>query len=302
MIVDPPIGRIPRMRREDATGKEDDCRSEQAGMTGELCEPGERATQDQLLRLSRTIEGEIIPRLMMLFDADIAEARQQRSNHAPPDRELDVTEFADLLLHHDADVASAYVTDILNSGVALEAVYLDLLAPAARHLGALWENDSCSFTAVTIGVSRMHQVLMQFSPCFCAGRPDDAESGDSALILPMPGEQHTFGLFMVIEFFRRDGWNVWGGSPRRLSDILEMVDGNHFDVVGLSVSAERNLDELPDKIRQIREQSRNGGVKILVGGSLFTHQPELYRSVGADASAASGEEAVKIARALVHPA
>lgn len=287
------------MRREEAAGCNEERRREQTGMTGEFCEPDERATQDQLMRLSRTIEGEIIPRLMMLFDPELAETRRQEARRHATARDFDIQEFASLLLNHDADVARKYVSELLSAGVPLKTIYLDLLAPAARHLGLLWENDACSFTAVTIGVSRMHQVLMQFSPCFRAGRPEDAESGDSALIVPMPGEQHTFGLFMVIEFFRRDGWNVWGGNPQRLSDILALVGGNHFDVIGCSISSERNLENIPRQIRRIREHSQNGDIKVLVGGSLFVHQPDLYRSVGADAVAANGEEAIQLARSLV---
>lgn len=181
-------------------------------------------------------------------------------------------------------------------------IYLDLLAPAAHHLGKLWEDDECSFTAVTIGVSRMHQVLMRFSPCFCAGRSEDAAAGNSALIVPMPGEQHTFGLFMVIEFFRRQGWNVWGGSPQSDQELLDLLKTQNFDVIGCSVSAERHLGGLPERIRMIRQHSNNPNIRVIVGGRVFIEQPDLYRDVGADATAASGEQAVKLAETLVHTA
>ena len=70
----------------------------------------------------------------------------------------------------------------------------------------MWEHDECSFTDVTIGVCRMHQVLLEYSRCF--EPPDGPHSqGKNALIVPAPGEQHTFGLFLVVEFLRRDGWH-----------------------------------------------------------------------------------------------
>jgi len=254
------------------------------------------------MRLSRTIEGEIIPRLMMLIESVEDAPPDAPIRPSQPDLLDSIEEFVQLLLRNDASVAVRYVSNLRASGVSLPALYLDLLAPSARRLGVMWENDECSFTAVTIGVSRMHQVLLQFSPCFCASRAEDFDDGHSALIVPMPGEQHTFGLFMVVEFFRREGWHVWSGTPSGEDDLIELIRKNHFDVVGCSVSADRHLNQLSAQISKIRKHSCNPNVKILVGGRMFNEHPELHSSVGADASAQDGVEAVRLAEVLVQRA
>jgi methanogenic corrinoid protein MtbC1 len=288
-----------RIRSGKDENQAEDCMAELASVAG-VSEPlHESMPEEQLVRLNRTIEGEIIPRLMMLFEQDIAETRYTDRNERLAPSATEVAEFVQLLLRHDAYVAGEYVENLRSGGMPLSTIYLSLLAPAAHHLGKLWEDDECSFTAVTIGVSRMHQVLMRFSPCFCAGRSEDAAAGFSALIVPMPGEQHTFGLFMVIEFFRRQGWNVWGGSPQSDQDLFDLLRTQSFDVIGCSVSADRHLKELPERIRLIRQHSCNPDIKVLVGGRVFSEQPELFNKVGADATATSGEGAVKIAEALV---
>lgn len=290
------------MRRRTGNKDQQDCLAELTSAAG-IEEPLEETLpEEQIVRLNRTIEGEIIPRLMMLFEQDIAETRYSNSKDRVSPSAAEVAEFVQLLLRHDAYVAGEYVENLRSAGMPLSRIYLDLLAPAAHHLGKLWEQDECSFTAVTIGVSRMHQVLMRFSPCFCAGRSDDAAAGNSALIVPMPGEQHTFGLFMVIEFFRRQGWNVWGGSPDSDQELIELVRTQSFDIIGCSVSAERHLEHLPDRIRLIRQNSCNSDIKVLVGGRMFIEQPDLYVTVGADATALSGEEAVNQAEQLVQTA
>ena len=53
---------------------------------------------------------------------------------------------------------------------------------------------------------------LEFSRCF---DPVDRNKGNgrTALIAPTPGEEHTFGLFMVIEFLRRAGWHCFTGAP-----------------------------------------------------------------------------------------
>ncbi|MEM9057096.1 MAG: cobalamin-dependent protein, partial [Pseudomonadota bacterium] len=176
--------------------------------------------------------------------------------------------------------------------------YLDLLAPAARHIGRLGEEDLFSFTQVTGGVSRMHQIMHKFSPCFCAHDGTDPQNGDTALIVPMPGEQHTFGHIMVVEFFRRAGWNVWSGAPHTDDEILDVVAQHQFSVIGLSVSADRHLERLPPLIANVRKRSANKDIKVLVGGRVFSEVDRQPSDYGADASAPDGNDAVRIAAEL----
>lgn len=249
--------------------------------------PGPSLTM--LSRLSRTIEGEIVPKLLLDAGMQTGSAWRTPDNLTVRDS---VDEFVDLLLYQSPDVAAQYVAALRSQGTSLPVIYLDLLSPAARRLGEMWETDEATFSDVTIGLCHMHQVLLEFSRCFDETR-DAAMNGRSALIVPAPGEQHTFGLFIVIEFFRRAGWNCWSGTPRTRDELRELADGRDFDVIGLSVSAERNLDAIADHIGRLRNDTRNGDALILAGGQPFLKDPELARQLGADATAADGEQAVR---------
>ena len=249
--------------------------------------------------LNRTIESEIIPRLMMLFDQETGESLGEPSPIATKGLAERVDEFVELVFRHDAEVAAEYISKLRSSGVSLQTIYLDLLAPTARRLGVLWETDQMSFTMVTIAVARMHQVLLQFSPCFRATDSEDVDGHNSAVIVPVPGEQHTFGLFMAVEFFRRGGWNVWSGTPDGPQSLIDLVRNNHFDMIGFSVSSDRHLDQLAGYIRNIRAQSRNAKIKVLLGGRIFAEQAQLHEEYGADAAAVDGEQGVRIAESLV---
>ena len=78
-----------------------------------------------------------------------------------------------------------------------------------------------------------------------------------------------------------------------------MVEANRFDVVGVSIGTDRFLHELPGMFDALRERSRNRSIKIIVGGRLFSEQPELANSTGADATAGDGADAVRLAERLV---
>jgi methanogenic corrinoid protein MtbC1 len=251
----------------------------------------------RMARLVRTIEGEIVPRLVLARRA----GQTQGGAKAPPQTgvpdALDIKELVRLLLAHDTGVASAYVDAVRHRGASLEAVCLQLLAPAARELGLLWEEDECDFMQVTVGLCRLHQLLRELSPEF---RADDLEPAVDRRILlaPLPGEQHTFGLTVVAQFLRRAGWDVWHEVPAADTEILEVLRQNWFAVVGLTVGIDTRLDDVTAIIAAIRRCSRNRGVGVLVGGPLLVSKPEIASLVGADATAADGQEAVERAEQI----
>ncbi|MDJ0908151.1 MAG: cobalamin B12-binding domain-containing protein [Woeseiaceae bacterium] len=251
--------------------------------------------RNMLSVLSHTIEGDIIPRLMLALGSRTADD----PTRATPSERLgeSVDEFVHLLLNHDASVATNYVTTLRSDGIPLAALYLDLLAPAARRLGEMWEEDICSFTDVTIGVCRMHQVLLEFSRCFDAGM-QSKDPGRNALILPVPQEQHTFGLFMVMEFMRKASWNCYSGQPSSKREFLKLAGAQDFDVIGLSVGNTSHLDLAAELVADVRASSRNRDAIILAGGKVFLDDPDAATRIGADAMAADGREAVEALASL----
>lgn len=261
--------------------------------------PSHREAVDlRLALLAKAIEHEIIPRLMLahrnpheclsLPEVDIA--GQEVTQH-------DVEAFARLVLSEDENLAQACVDAMRLKGIAVETIYLELLAPVARHLGSLWEQDLCDFTEVTIGLGRLHQVLRELSPGF--SQPlGHGGTGRRILLLPSPGEQHTFGLVMVSEFFRHAGWDVAGGPWEAGADPVTMVRREWFDVVGFSLGSELHLDELAQCIRSVRKAAINQRVGIMVGGPIFSLHPEFVSRVGADGAASDGRRAPDIAEQL----
>jgi MerR family transcriptional regulator, light-induced transcriptional regulator len=250
----------------------------------------------RLAVLSRAIEHEIIPRLMLAHPT-VGDCLSMTPAPSPQVSADDVIAFANLVLAHDENVAHACIETMRSSGISVETIYTDLLAPVARHLGKLWEDDLCDFTEVTLGLGRLHQVLRELSPAF--SQSNQTANGRRALLLPAPGEQHTFGLVMVSEFFRRAGWDVGGGPWEAGADPVTMVKSEWFDVVGFSLGDVTRLDALAECITQIRKSALNKSISILVGGPLFLAHPEYVSFVNADAASTDGAQAPTLAARLV---
>ncbi|HZH05925.1 MAG TPA: cobalamin B12-binding domain-containing protein, partial [Lautropia sp.] len=248
-------------------------------------------------QLARTIEREIIPRLMLAHRV----AHEPLLRTPETDERItvdDVSQFAKLVLSQGEEEAFVAIRVFRAREVSVESLYLDLLAPTARYLGKLWEEDLCNFTEVTVGLGRLQRVLRELSPAL--GRSvEHPIQGRRVLLLPCPGEQHTFGLVMVAEFFRRAGWDVTGGSWAAASDTAGMVNAEWFDVIGFSLGAETHVQALADTIAGVRQASCNGAVAIMVGGPLFGDQPELVARLGADGVALDGREAPMLAEGLI---
>jgi methylmalonyl-CoA mutase cobalamin-binding subunit len=251
---------------------------------------------DRLAQLMKTIEGEIIPRLVLAHRGQAPRAGGgQGASLLTADH---LMRFTELLLDDDLDAPFQFIEDLQEDGVALDRIYLDLFAPAARRLGEMWSADLCDFTAVTLGLWRLQRLLYDCAPSFQVDAGLPAE-GRRILLVPMPGEQHTFGLFMVAEFFRRAGWDVTDGPMLNAADITRAVSRNWFEVLGLSLACDRGLDAMAALIREVRRSSRNRGIGIIVGGSVFIEHPDAVLRVDADLAATDARQAVAAAEDLL---
>lgn len=248
----------------------------------------------QPVAVVKTIKTQIIPKIVLALLKAPA-----RTPAAAPEQQAPSTieRFAGLALGPDEGAASAYVDDLLAQGASVETVFLDLLAPAARYLGQLWEADAADFATVTLAMVRLQLIMRGLGERFCADAAHG--NGESALLTIIPGEQHSFGLSMVAEFFRRAGWNLCTGLFSSHHELTSLVHSHWFDIVGFSVSTERRLDELKQDIHDIRRDSRNRHVGIILGGPMVMAHPELVASMGADMMSTDAATAPQQAHDLI---
>lgn len=249
----------------------------------------------QPVAVVRTIKAQIIPKIVLALRST---PTAKPGANTEPTTPTEVEMFAALALGADDGAAFAYVVDLQAKGASVESIFLDLLAPAARQLGAQWESDTTDFASVTLGVGRLQLIMRRLGDSFIQ-EATESHSGDSALLTIIPGDQHSFGLSMVAEFFRRAGWNLCTGPFSSHQELTSLVHNHWFDIVGFSVSSDRRLDELKKDIHDIRRDSRNRQVGIILGGPMITAQPDLVALMGADMMSADGITAPQQAHGLI---
>lgn len=248
--------------------------------------------------LARVIEADIIPRLLVAH-MDSSTVRSSGASGTNTSIPKDLTErFAAATLTEEVGPLMSQVEALMLGGVDVETVYLELLAPAARQLGAWWDQDACDFVDVTMGLWRLQEIVHALS-ALVPGAAAIPGAERMALFSPAPGEQHGLGALIVEEFFRRAGWQTWSAPALDDHELIALAAGRSFDLIGLTVSVERHVAPLARTIAEVRRASRNPQVVILVGGRVFTDKPELAAEIGADGTAADGQLAVKLADSLL---
>jgi methanogenic corrinoid protein MtbC1 len=261
-----------------------------AGLNPDSDERGKRWTLKPVLQpagVVRTLKAQILPRLVLAL-------RNGRGSGAAPDaddafsrvdlrlEDDSIAAFAAMACGHDDAAPFRHVEALTATGWSAESIFLDLLAPTARHLGMQWELDTADFATVTLGVSRLQRIMRRLGDTFYDERCSTL-GAESIMLTIVPGEQHSFGLSMVSEFFRRAGWNMSSGAfGSGYGDLNTLLRGRWFDVVGFSLSSDRGLDELRREIRVLRGDSMNHHIGVLLGGPMVSAHPELVAALGAD--------------------
>lgn len=267
-------------------------RSQQLGADDEC----DTLLEDLSHTLKKTIEGEIIPRLMLSHQTVGKSAKREEIADWQPSAS-EIAEFASIILNGADDRPLTYIGELQARGVQLDAVYIGLLAPTARLLGEMWVNDRCHFVDVTIGLARLQQLLHSLTLEFNQEKSPVID-GQRAVFSVSGNEQHTYGMLMVAEFFRRDGWDVWCGPPEHGDEMPMLVNDDSFDVIGFSLSRESLLETLKEDIAQARRASKNPSLRILVGGRVFSENTSLVHEVGADIFAHDAKQAIAKAQKI----
>jgi MerR family transcriptional regulator, light-induced transcriptional regulator len=103
---------------------------------------------------------------------------------------------------------------------------------------------------------------------------------------------------MLVDALEADGWEIdFFGVRTPLTKVVAAVRERRARFIGLTCAIPRNLDGLRDTIGDLRDELGADCPPIVVGGSVFRGDPELWTESGADLFAPDLESAVEMLRA-----
>ncbi|MEP3843791.1 MAG: cobalamin-dependent protein [Paracoccaceae bacterium] len=153
----------------------------------------------------------------------------------------DIRDFCYALVSDDHTAAAAIISELRADGVRPEDIYLRQLAVAARMLGDMWVSDEMTFSQVTVGTGRMLAIMRSLRHLF---EPALSGNDKSAIFAAVPGEDHTLGVRMAADIFRKDGWEIALKVGLDHDQLVAEIEQAPAGIVGLSISGEHSIEAL----------------------------------------------------------
>ena len=219
----------------------------------------------------------VVPTLLGGYGLPADEIERQQANPR-------AAELAELLIASDQTASLDLIRELRGRDGDVGQIFAPLLEPAARRLGDLWDEDTCTEFDVTLGLCRLQTAVRLLGAD--APRRILRAAEPSVLIAPVPGELHQLVAGLDSESLWSAGWSPkldFMSDDRALADALS---SNWIDILDLSLSAAfRRVESLPGLARtiaQARRASRNPALVVVVGGRAFVENRMAGMDVGAD--------------------
>jgi methylmalonyl-CoA mutase cobalamin-binding domain/chain len=203
-----------------------------------------------------------------------------------------VQEYVHTMLGGYRQAAGQLVFDAADRGEPVQQLYLQVLQPALREIGRLWQLKKISvaqehFCSAATQIV-MSQLLLRV--------PTAERCGRSVVVACISGDLHDLGARMLADFFEMAGWDTYfcGANTPHTAVVQSLVE-RAADVLAVSATMGYHLHAVQDLIELVRADPRCATLRVMVGGHPFTIDPALWRTVGADGTAADADAAVALA-------
>ena len=253
---------------------------------------GELDNAEMMLWLNKTIESEIIPRLLMGHKIESANQEAVSQASKIKVKKAQIVDFCQVLLDGPIEECFSFIDRMQKSGHSLVSLYIDLIPASTRRLQQLWESDENSFTEVTMALGRAQNLIHQLSPIFMS-QGNFTEFQGNALLINAPGSQHTLGILILGEFFKLNGWNTTVEIEMTSAELKKRIHSQAYDLLAISISCEDQWGTMETLLNEVKKVSKNKGMLTMVGGPLFDYKPALVNACSADACGLTAEEAIK---------
>jgi methanogenic corrinoid protein MtbC1 len=206
-----------------------------------------------------------------------------------------VRELLVALLEGRREEALSMALRAVDQGHSVQDVAEGLLVPAEQELGRLWQAGEIHSGEEHLASRIVEDALSQLRPL----RRRSAERGTSVLCTGIQGDLHQMGSRLIADRLQEDGWRaLWLGSNLPTRDLLRSIDDLAVDLVALSVSMSLQAHHAAELIEALGNRP-GPRIPVLVGGRAFDQVPGLWQAVGAQAYAATPDQAAREAARLV---
>ena len=208
-----------------------------------------------------------------------------------------IEKFNELLLNEDRYGCIKYAEELLkDKKVSIVDLYEKILGSIMFHVGEMIIEEEVRIWQEHVYASIVRSVVENCYTYVVEGALKINNPKKVIVICPRD-EYHEIGPRMVADFFMLLGHKVTyvgGNTPKE--DFALAIKNINPDVVAISVSTNYNVIAAKDTIELIKTLLTK--FKIVVGGSVFESNKEIFKQIGADYQAKTFEDIKRIGSEL----
>lgn len=180
---------------------------------------------------------------------------------------------------------------------------IDLVLPTVYQIEREWQTDARSYADTVYAFWNLQRLIERLEVLSrnSSTHRERAQVRGRILFASAPDCRHHFGVLVASDFFRANGWHVLSQLDIDRAGLLQTLQDEPFDFLGLSIGHDGGLQGLVDLVREVRMSSCNPNLRVLIGGNIFTLPRSQYDWVGADYVAISAIDAMAYCAPLVQP-
>lgn len=209
----------------------------------------------------------------------LSPAAQRRVRNSPVDAHIE--ELTVFLIEVDLVACWRLCERWRVQGGSVDDLVMRVLSGSARQLGEQWLEDEIDFGTCTAAMTAL-SILLRRIECDMGGRQVSPRTRSRLLILPVPGEAHSFGSQVGAFYLRRRGFEVRAGVAATPDEVLFLAAQAPVDAIGLSIAGQEQLPMLAESLRVIRSDPDTARLPVFIGGSLVQCSPAKIRRLNVD--------------------
>ena len=205
--------------------------------------------------------------------------------------------YLDALRRGDRRAAFMVLDGAVDGGTTLQRAYIDIVQPAMREIGRLWQENQLSVAEEHLATSITEAAMARLFERVFEWR--DVRT-PRLIAACAADERHQMGLRMLCDLLELDGWETtYLGAAVPIESLVDLVMKHKPEAVAISATIAPHIPRVRDAIAAIRRATLERQPVIAVGGRVFLSDPSLATRVGADLTASDAEEAVRVLGEMV---
>ncbi len=174
--------------------------------------------------------------------------------------------FYNALVDGDKDGCANLVQSLIEEGVYLKDIYVELFQKSLYRIGKLWDDNKLSIPEEHMATRIIEYLINRFAP---VGK---SNSNKKVVIACIDKEFHEIGAKMVSNIFELNGWkSYYLGASVPNKEILKFVKRIDPDIIALSWSLYLNLGRFLEVLDHLTRFFPTK--KILIGGQALSENP-----------------------------